>query len=89
MLLLIIANVVNIGADLGAMAASLNMLTGVNFYLAAFFSHSSLSFSKYLLISCLCEILEMAHYVRFRLYLRALSSNLTGKNFAKRFCSPN
>jgi len=34
-LLLIIANVVNIGADLGAMAASLRMLTGVNFYLAA------------------------------------------------------
>ncbi len=36
-LLLIIANVVNIGADLGAMAASLQMLAGVNFYLAAFF----------------------------------------------------
>ncbi len=34
-LLLIIANVVNIGADLGAMAASFRMLTGVNFYLAA------------------------------------------------------
>ncbi len=34
-LLLIIANVVNIGADLGAMAASLNMLTGFNFYLGA------------------------------------------------------
>lgn len=33
--LLIIANVVNIGADLGAMAASLQMLVGVNFYLAA------------------------------------------------------
>lgn len=35
--LLIIANVVNIGADLGAMAASLNMLTGVNFYLGVIF----------------------------------------------------
>ncbi|MDI6777914.1 MAG: divalent metal cation transporter [Patescibacteria group bacterium] len=35
--LLIVANVVNIGADLGAMAASLRMLTGVNFYLAAIF----------------------------------------------------
>ena len=34
-LLLIIANVVNIGADLGAMAASLVMLTDINFYLAA------------------------------------------------------
>lgn len=34
-LLLIIANVVNIGADLGAMAASAHMLTGINYYLAA------------------------------------------------------
>ncbi|MCX6762334.1 MAG: divalent metal cation transporter [Candidatus Moranbacteria bacterium] len=33
--ILIIANVVNIGADLGAMAASLEMLTGVDFYFAA------------------------------------------------------
>ena len=33
--ILIIANVVNIGADLGAMAASLKMLTGVDFYFAA------------------------------------------------------
>ncbi|HBI16857.1 MAG: NRAMP family Mn2+/Fe2+ transporter [Candidatus Moranbacteria bacterium GW2011_GWF2_34_56] len=33
--MLIIANVVNIGADLGAMAASLQMLTNINFYLAA------------------------------------------------------
>lgn len=33
--LLIIANVVNIGADLGAMAASLQMLTNVDFYFAA------------------------------------------------------
>lgn len=32
--LLIIANVVNIGADLGAMAASLVMLTKINFYVA-------------------------------------------------------
>jgi len=35
-LLLIIANVVNIGADLGAMAASLEMLTGINFLAASF-----------------------------------------------------
>jgi NRAMP (natural resistance-associated macrophage protein)-like metal ion transporter len=34
--LLIIANVVNIGADLGAMAASLEMLFGVHFYIFAF-----------------------------------------------------
>jgi NRAMP (natural resistance-associated macrophage protein)-like metal ion transporter len=34
-LLLIIANVINIGADLGAMAASLTMLLGINFYAAA------------------------------------------------------
>ena len=35
--LLIIANVVNIGADLGAMAASLSMLTHLNFYVGAIF----------------------------------------------------
>jgi NRAMP (natural resistance-associated macrophage protein)-like metal ion transporter len=34
-MLLIIANVANIGADLGAMAASLRMLTGINYYFAA------------------------------------------------------
>ncbi len=33
--LLIIANVVNIGADLGAMAASLQLLTGTDFYFGA------------------------------------------------------
>ncbi|HLN18695.1 MAG TPA: divalent metal cation transporter [Patescibacteria group bacterium] len=31
-LLLIIVNIVNIGADLGAMGASLEMITGINFY---------------------------------------------------------
>jgi NRAMP (natural resistance-associated macrophage protein)-like metal ion transporter len=35
--LLIFANVVNIGADLGAMAASLKMLTGADFYFGAMF----------------------------------------------------
>lgn len=35
--LLIIANIVNIGADLGAMAASLEMLLGTSFYLGAIF----------------------------------------------------
>lgn len=34
-ILLVIANIVNIGADLGAMAASLQMISGINFYLAA------------------------------------------------------
>lgn len=35
--LLIIANIVNIGADLGAMAASLQLLIPINFYVAAIF----------------------------------------------------
>jgi NRAMP (natural resistance-associated macrophage protein)-like metal ion transporter len=34
---LIIANIVNIGADLGAMGASLEMVTGINLYLSAIF----------------------------------------------------
>lgn len=34
-ILLIVANVANIGADLGAMAASLKMLTGINYYTGA------------------------------------------------------
>ncbi len=36
-LLLMIANVVNIGADLGAMAASLEMISGVNYVVGAIF----------------------------------------------------
>ena len=36
-ILLIVANVVNIGADLGAMAASLEMLSGINFFASAIF----------------------------------------------------
>lgn len=35
-ILLIVANVVNIGADLGAMAASLELLSGIHFYILAF-----------------------------------------------------
>ncbi|KKR21132.1 MAG: natural resistance-associated macrophage protein [Candidatus Moranbacteria bacterium GW2011_GWA2_39_41] len=35
--LLIVANIANIGADLGAMAASLQMLIPINFYVAAIF----------------------------------------------------
>lgn len=36
-LLLIIANIINIGADLGAMSASLQMIVGVNFYFGLIF----------------------------------------------------
>lgn len=36
-ILLIVANVVNIGADLGAMAASLELLSGIHYYILAFF----------------------------------------------------
>lgn len=36
-LALIVANVINIGADLGAMAKSLQMLVGINFYVATIF----------------------------------------------------
>ena len=36
-ILLIVANIANIGADLGAMAAALSMLTHLNFYLGALF----------------------------------------------------
>ena len=34
-LLLLVANTINIGADIGAMAASANLITGINFFLAA------------------------------------------------------
>ncbi len=36
-MLLIVANVINIGADLGAMAASLKMISGIDFYLGLVF----------------------------------------------------
>ncbi|MFA5962215.1 MAG: divalent metal cation transporter [Parcubacteria group bacterium] len=68
-ILLIIANVVNIGADLGAMAASLTMLTHFNFYLGAIFFallsigleifigyHYYVKFLKWLAISVLAYI---------------------------------
>jgi Mn2+/Fe2+ NRAMP family transporter len=57
-LLLIIANVVNIGADLGAMAASLKMLTNCNFDLAAIF---------FTILIVLCEI-----YIPYHLYVKVL-----------------
>jgi len=60
-LLLIIANVVNIGADLGAMAASLKMLTNCNFTLAAIF---------FAAVIVLCEIFIQYHlYVKFLKWL--------------------
>jgi NRAMP (natural resistance-associated macrophage protein)-like metal ion transporter len=59
--LLIIANIVNIGADLGAMAASLQMLTNINFYAAAIL---------FAIISILVEVLVGYHvYVKFLKWL--------------------
>ena len=57
-LLLIIANVVNIGADLAAMAASLEMLSGVNYYLGA--------------ISFTILILLLEVFVQYHLYVKIL-----------------
>ena len=57
-LLLIIANVVNIGADIGAMAASLEMLTQCNFSFAAIF---------FAVLIVLCEI-----YIPYHLYVKVL-----------------
>jgi NRAMP (natural resistance-associated macrophage protein)-like metal ion transporter len=60
-LLLIIANVINIGADLGAMAASLTMLININFYAAAV---------GFALIIVLMEIFFKYHaYARFLKWL--------------------
>ncbi|MDR3559225.1 MAG: Nramp family divalent metal transporter [Candidatus Pacebacteria bacterium] len=60
-ILLIIANVVNIGADLGAMAASLQMLTGINFIVGAVF---------FALISIIVEVKVGYHvYVKFLKWL--------------------
>lgn len=56
--LLIIANVVNIGADLGAMAASLSMLTKINFYVALIFFAAAI---------ILVEI-----FIQYHLYVRVL-----------------
>lgn len=57
-LFLIIANVVNIGADIGAMAASLEMLTHCNFSFAAIF---------FAVLIVLCEI-----YIPYHLYVKFL-----------------
>ncbi len=59
--LLILANIANIGADLGAMAASLSMLTGFNFYLGALF---------FAMISIAMEVFVGYHfYVKFLKWL--------------------
>jgi NRAMP (natural resistance-associated macrophage protein)-like metal ion transporter len=59
--LLIIANVANIGADIGAMAASLKMLTGFNYYAGAFL---------FALLVILIEVLVQYHvYVKFLKWL--------------------
>ena len=57
-ILLIIANVVNIGADLGAMAASLQMLTNINFYVGAVF---------FAVLSIALEV-----FIGYRIYVRIL-----------------
>jgi Mn2+/Fe2+ NRAMP family transporter len=57
-LLLMIANIANIGADLGAMAASLNMVTGVNFALGA------------ILFAVVIILLEI--FVRYHVYVKFL-----------------
>lgn len=60
-ILLIIANVANIGADLGAMAASLSLLTGFNIYIGAII---------FAAISILMEVLIGYHvYVKFLKWL--------------------
>lgn len=69
-MLLIVANIANIGADLGAMAASIAMLTHVNFYAAVVFFalliigleifvgyHSYVKFLKWLTISVFAYII--------------------------------
>jgi NRAMP (natural resistance-associated macrophage protein)-like metal ion transporter len=59
--LLIIANIVNIGADLGAMGASLEMITGINVYLAAI---------VFAVISIVVEVFVGYHvYARFLKWL--------------------
>jgi NRAMP (natural resistance-associated macrophage protein)-like metal ion transporter len=60
-ILLLVANIVNIGADLGAMAGALTMLTGFNFFLGAIF---------FALLSIVLEIFIGYHfYVKFLKWL--------------------
>lgn len=57
-LLLVVANIANIGADLGAMAASLTMLTGANYYAGAI---------VFAIVIILIEVL-----VRYQTYVKVL-----------------
>ncbi|MDO9231613.1 MAG: divalent metal cation transporter [bacterium] len=60
-LLLIIANVINIGADIGAMASALFMLTHINFYIGALF---------FAIITIIMEIfIGYYYYVKFLKWL--------------------
>lgn len=60
-LLLMIANIANIGADLGAMAASLNMITGINYAVGAIF---------FAVLIILLEVFVKYHvYVKFLKWL--------------------
>lgn len=56
--LLIIANIINIGADLGAMAAALNLLFGFNFYVGA------------ILFALFIILIEV--FVQYRIYAKVL-----------------
>jgi NRAMP (natural resistance-associated macrophage protein)-like metal ion transporter len=76
--LLIVANVVNIGADLGAMAASLQLLTGTEFYFGAVL---------FALIIILVEIFFQYHvYVRV---LKWLTLSVFAYIFAGFMAHPN
>lgn len=57
-ILLMIANIINIGADLGAMAASLNMISGINYIFAAIF---------FAIIIILLEV-----FVKYHIYVKVL-----------------
>jgi len=91
-MLLIIANVVNIGADLGAMAAALKMVTGLNFYAGAIFFalliigvevfvdyHRYVKVLKWLTISVFAYIITgfMIHPDWLQIFKQAFIPNIT------------
>jgi len=77
-MLLVIANIVNIGADLGAMAASLKLLTGINFYVGA------ISFA---LLIILIEI--FVHYHTYVKILKWLAFSVLSYVIAGFFINPD
>jgi NRAMP (natural resistance-associated macrophage protein)-like metal ion transporter len=77
-MLLVIANVVNIGADLGAMAASLKLLTGINFYIGA------ISFALFII---LVEI--FVHYHTYVKILKWLAFSVLSYVVAGFFINPD